>query len=278
MKSFFTPSSGRFFYILAAGLLTFFLHYTFASRLPEWSLWIVKTGLPALFGIIWLNHKRRRHPIYARINLGFFIVNMALFITFLLAPLIENLFNLNDESARGLALVKLTECTILSASIIFLATIGGVRPKELYLAKGRLCLGLLIGIITFSGMVILGLIQPGPSSISADFLVRFAPWLLLFVFANAFMEELMFRGLFLKQLSLRPWASNLVIALFFTAAHMQVTYAPDLIQFLVILLVLALLWGWIIHKTGSLIASVFFHAGADVVIMYGVFNSYGIPT
>jgi len=268
----------RFFYILFAGLVTGFLHYTFAPRLPVWSIWPIKLGLPLLFGSVWFLSRSREHQIFAKINLPFFILNLGLLVAFLLATPIENLFNLDQNTAGGLALVKLIECCIVSLTVIFGTLVVGLRPGDIYLARGKLGWGLLIGVLSFIGMVLLGLIQPGESAISIKFLRQYAPWILIFVLANAFMEELMFRGLFLKQLCLKPWAANLVIALFFTAAHMTVTYTPDMIQFLGILLVLSLLWGWIMQKTESMIASVLFHAGADVVILYGVFSSYGITS
>ena len=269
----------RFFYILCAGLATGFLHYTFAGSLPEWTLWMIKFLLPALFWALWfLPKKFGKESGFSRSNLPFFIMNLGLLVTFLIASRLESLFDLNTETAEGLAGVKLNECIIFSLTAIIAARFCGLRYKDLFLSRGKLWLGLAIGFPAFTGMILLGLIQPGVSTISVEFLLRFAPWLLIFVLANGFMEELMFRGLFLKQLDLKPWAANLVVTLFFTAAHMTVTYTPDILQFLAILLVLSWLWGWIMQKTHSMIASVLFHAGADVVIMYGVFSSFGITT
>jgi membrane protease YdiL (CAAX protease family) len=55
-----------------------------------------------------------------------------------------------------------------------------------------------------------------------------------------------------------------------------VQYAPDIVVFLAILLVLALACGYVIQKTESLWGSVLFHAGADLMIILGIFGTYGV--
>jgi membrane protease YdiL (CAAX protease family) len=103
-----------------------------------------------------------------------------------------------------------------------------------------------------------------------------APWTLIFIFSNAFMEELHFRGLLLGPFEefLGPHVSNLCIALFFTLAHAPVQYTADIISFLSILFVLSLVWGYVIQLTEALWGSVLFHAGADLMIVVGIYETY----
>jgi membrane protease YdiL (CAAX protease family) len=135
-----------------------------------------------------------------------------------------------------------------------------------------------VGIVSFAAFAVLFLLQARDQGIAADRLLAYAPWILLFVFANAFMEELHFRGLLLKPFErlLGRHPANLCIALFFTLAHAPVQYAPNILWFLAILLVLALAWGYVIQKTESLWGSVLFHAGADLMIIVGIFETYGV--
>ena len=100
--------------------------------------------------------------------------------------------------------------------------------------------------ISFAAFAALFLLQAGDQNLPADRLFAYAPWILLFVFCNAFMEELHFRGLLLKPFEqlLGRHAANLCIALFFTFSHAPVQYAPDIVVFLAILLVLALILIW----------------------------------
>lgn len=106
-------------------------------------------------------------------------------------------------------------------------------------------------------------------------LLSLAPWILIFVLANGFMEELLYRGLFLKWYEpfLGKGMSNLLTAIVFTLLHVPVTYVPDVVQFLSILFPLALIWGYLMQKTDSLWGSALFHAGADCVIVFGIYAS-----
>ncbi len=87
------------------------------------------------------------------------------------------------------------------------------------------------------------------------------------------MEELIARGLFLKKVQpfLGTFLSNLVTTIVFSIAHVGVTYSSDLLTFLVVLFVFALLAGFVMQKTDALWGSALFHAGADILIMIGIF-------
>ncbi len=61
----------------------------------------------------------------------------------------------------------------------------------------------------------------------------------------------------------------------FALAHMQVGYAPEIVGFLVVTFVLAIVWGWLMQKTGSLWGSALFHAGADLLIILPIFKTLG---
>jgi membrane protease YdiL (CAAX protease family) len=101
------------------------------------------------------------------------------------------------------------------------------------------------------------------------------PWILLFVLSNGFMEELLYRGIFLKQYEnfLGKGPSVILTAIVFALMHTQVTYVAQMIQFLVIVLILSLVWGILIQKSDSLWGAVLFHAAADCLILLGVMVS-----
>ena len=94
------------------------------------------------------------------------------------------------------------------------------------------------------------------------------------------MEELLYRGIFLKKMKPIIGAAPAIIisSLVFALAHMQITYqsSSEIIGFVSMVFILALLWAFIMYKTESLIASVCFHAGADMVIMISIYKSVGI--
>jgi len=51
-----------------------------------------------------------------------------------------------------------------------------------------------------------------------------------------------------------------------------VTYSEDVLVFVAITVVFALIWGYLMQKTGSLWGSALFHAGADTLIIIGMFS------
>jgi membrane protease YdiL (CAAX protease family) len=188
------------------------------------------------------------------------------------------LFGLTTDSVPGIAFMKLFDALPIVVTAILVARLGGLRLADLYLKNGKVKAWLVVGLVSFAAFAVLFLVQARDQDIPADRLFAYAPWILLFVFSNAFMEELHFRGLLLQPFErlLGRHAANLCIALFFTLAHAPVQYAPDILWFLAILLVLSLAWGYVIQKTESLWGSVLFHAGADLLIIVGIFETYGI--
>jgi membrane protease YdiL (CAAX protease family) len=143
--------------------------------------------------------------------------------------------------------------------ILAVAKLCGEDFASLYLRKGRLLLGLSVGLIAAAACLVLTLLQPAVRALGTARLMSLAPWILLFAVSSGFMEELLFRGLFLGRYEplIGKWLAILSTALAFTLAHMQVTYAPHgLWVFLLVLLGFSIAWGWLMLKTRSLWGSV----------------------
>jgi membrane protease YdiL (CAAX protease family) len=102
------------------------------------------------------------------------------------------------------------------------------------------------------------------------------PWILLFVLSNAFMEELLYRGILLKRYEpfLGKGLSLLLATLVFTLLHFQAGYVLNAVLFMVQLFPLALIWGWLMQKTDSIWGSVLFHAGADCINIFAIFAQF----
>jgi membrane protease YdiL (CAAX protease family) len=196
---------------------------------------------------------------------------------FLNAPL-SGLLGASTDSIPGIAIDKAIDSILICVPILVIARVGGLTMDDLFIRTGRLKIWLLVGLITFGGFLTLFLLQAQDMGMSLEQLISLAPWTLVFVFSNAFMEELHFRGLLLKPFGelLGPHLANLCIALFFTLMHAQAEYTLDILVFLSVLFILALAWGYVIQKTQSLWGSVLFHAGADLIIIVGVYESYGV--
>ena len=91
------------------------------------------------------------------------------------------------------------------------------------------------------------------------------------------MEELWFRGIFLRKLPplLGAAASVVATALVFGLTHLAATYISpaQMIIFGVIVFALGLVNGWVMLKTDSIWGSVLFHAGYDLLVIIPVLAS-----
>lgn len=260
--------------LLTAGLLLFELaFFAFQSGSKPFQITIV-AGLPIVFSVI--ARILRNSPRFAAYGPAFFsyaVVSIALSFMWLLDGLPGRWLGLDAKSPQGRALVKVSDAVLLLLIVIVLTRAFRVSLGSVFLQKGRLKLGLALGLAGLAGMAAFGVLEARNLGVSMNQLIGWSPWLLIFVLANGFFEELMFRGLFLKTFEplVGPRLANLVTALVFTIGHAGVTYTADILMFMAVTLAFALLWGYITQKTGALWGSALFHAGADVIIIIGIF-------
>lgn len=263
-----------FFSVLLIVLAVFFLNMTFISKIPGRLLMSIRIGLVLLFFAAWIFFKWKKQAHFKNLAFTLMVINLAFFIVSFFTA---DLWNLNLETARGIALIKLSDSFFICLVLIIPFLLGGYKLREIYLTKGRLSMGLIIGLISFilMGYFALNTLE---QPIESNFIKRNILWILLFIFSNAFMEELLFRGIFLKQLNdlFTPFWAIFLTAFVFGAAHLQVTYTSDTIIFSGIVFLLGLAWGFLMHYTKSIIASFFFHAGADLLIILPVYSSFGV--
>ncbi len=183
----------------------------------------------------------------------------------------------NASTPSGIALMKLAECGLISGILILLTWASGERLGSIYLQKGRLGKGLLIGCIAFIAAAALAYPMAdlfGIQDVTFEKLLSWLPWILIAILSNAFMEELLFRGLFLRKLEpfTGKWIANILVAIVFIAPHLTVNYAESIPVFGLVLIPLALAWGWIMQFTDSIWGSFLFHAGMDIPIFLGIFS------
>ena len=270
-----------FLLILVLSLVMYLLSMTFAAHISTDLQ--VKLRLLLVFGFLvgaLVLRTTRPGGDITNVLYALFVASSAMFISWQFSGWGTRVLYLTLDSAEGLAVAKVSSVILTVAVIVILMKVGGYGRRTMFLRKGRLGLGLLIGVVSFLVLTALAVMQAIDAGTTRETLRRIAPWALTFAFTNAFMEELLFRGIFLRKLEplVGRWQSNLLVAIAFTAAHMQVGYTDDLPLFLGVLFVLALAWGYVMQKTRSLLAPVLFHAGADMLIMIAIFSSYGVAT
>lgn len=234
----------------------------------------------AFFALLYL--LTRKTPVlekYQQVVFGFLVLVTVVTLDWVFGIHLIKQLGLRANSPANIALVKLNEFVVVAAVIIAFTLASGKRLGEIYLHKGRLKLGLIIGVLCFLLFVAGGIPMATGwfqgKGLSVAKVIPWIPWVLIFVFANSALEELMFRGLFLLKLEpfLGKFLANLTIAVVFTLIHYGVTYTADQFTFLLILFPLALLLGYLAQKTDSLWASILLHAGMDIPVILGIFSN-----
>jgi membrane protease YdiL (CAAX protease family) len=267
----------RLFALLTVcGVGIFAATMTLAPVFSKWAGFGTRTGLLVVFGALWWA-ARGDHTLsrFRPVFFAYFTAILALSLGYFFGDWGLWLFGLTTQTPTGIAVAKFSQASLIVAGVLVTARLCGETLPSLYIRKGRLLLGLTFGFLAAAICAILCLQLPATKTLGLAKIAPLIPWILLFVVSNGFMEELVFRGLFLGRYKplLGNWLATLSTALAFTLAHMQVSYTPNVITFLVVLLGLAIAWGWLMQRTESLWGSALFHAGADLLIILPIFKS-----
>ena len=125
--------------------------------------------------------------------------------------------------------------------------ISGEDMTSIFLTKGNLRLGLYIGLISFFVSFILAILYALNQNIGFEKFISLTPIILVISLADGFMEELLFRGLFLKRFKslLGVGLSIFLTSLIFALTHVQVKFSPSFFPFLIAVFLFGLLWGYI---------------------------------
>lgn len=246
--------------------------------LPRGSLLTIQAALLAILLVftVWLRSSASGRP-YWPVFYAFFVGGLAVLVSTVFSDSLMALFGATLTNPQGIAVAKFSESLLRVAAILLLMAIVGTDRGAIYLQKGRLGYGLAIGMLGFIVLAVWGFLPVASQPGGVNKLLSLLPWILLFILSNAFMEELMFRGIFLKRYEafLGRGLSLLLTSIVFTLLHFQAGYVLNSLLFLVQLFPFALAWGWLMQKTDSLWGSVLFHAGADCIIMFNIFKSLG---
>ncbi len=195
------------------------------------------------------------------------------------APFALGLVITNRDQLLGWQLLR-----TLFAVVVILAFTGFSRESlgSIYLRKGRLVLGLAIGLGAFAFFYLTapsGAQLVTGQSVTFPTVVALSAWLFPFVLSNGLREELLFRGLFLSKYDtlLGPRVANVLQAMVFSLSHLGEVYTASLLFFLVETLLLGLILGFLMQRTKSLLGSALAHAGTDVPIVVVLLTSFVAP-
>jgi membrane protease YdiL (CAAX protease family) len=225
-----------------------------------------------------LARKSKRFKRYWLLLFAFFILIVAVSLDVIFAQYLFKYLGGTDSTPVGWALPKLNELFVVASVIVIFTFLSDGKLGSIYIQKGNLKMGLSVGLIGFfffavSAIPMASLFNAQDLSLSR--ILPWIPWILIYVFANAAMEELLFRGLFLSKLEpfLGKFVSNLLIAIIFSVIHLSGNLTGDERIFVAFLFPFALLLGYIMQKTDSVWGSILFHAGMDIPVILGIFSN-----
>lgn len=269
---------GRLIVLIVLGIVAFGTTMTFSGTLSPATNLIGRAGLLAVFGALWWGARGtgafgQFRPVF----FAYFTIVAGLTVAWYAATPIMEWLHLGFTPLSS-AVAKAVQAALIVLTIIVLTMVSGQKLSSLYLCKGRLLFGLSIGLAGFLLMAVVTFIPGGPffkpGVLDAAQVLAVAPWVLLFVLTNAFMEELLFRGILLgrQQALVGPGLALFSTTLVFALAHVQVNYTAQVLGFVAFVFVLGLLWGWLMQKSKSIWGPVLFHAGADVAIILPMYQ------
>jgi membrane protease YdiL (CAAX protease family) len=235
---------------------------------------LLRISFIIISAVTWFVSRKRDYHVTSVIAFSFLALNLAFLIV---APFTSTFLNLDVNTAKGLAFSKLSDSLIISFVIIISFLIARLPLKSIFLTKGSLYAGITIGLIIFILLGLLAFTDP-ELPVGSSFLRNNWIWILVFVMANGFMEELIFRGIFLEKLNLlfNHHFSIFMTSVCFAVPHIIVSYQPNVVLFAGICFVLGMICGYAMHYTRSIIAPALIHAGADLMIIVPIFASFGI--
>lgn len=267
---------GLFFLFLAIGLVVTVVGHS-ASIPDEWRT-ATRAGLTLvlLAATIGLHRSERLRPFW-KISLAYLAVSLGFLLANITGRLLPAPQSLASSPMMGLAFGKLFDVVPIVLPMLLVPAVAGDDFGSIYLQRGKLgqslLLGLLVSAVTFIPFVMLGGLQ-SMRIVSTATVVAALPWIVVFALSNSFMEELWWRGLFLRkyQVFLGVRGALLLTALGWGLMHLIVTYfaGGQLVAFVVVDILLGLAYGWITQRTDTLWGAVLAHAAADAFLVLGM--------
>jgi membrane protease YdiL (CAAX protease family) len=217
---------------------------------------------------------------YWQIPFDLFIAATAFPMTALLdnwIRMVLNWFSESVDTSKGLAIEKTSEMLIKVIPILTLVKISGADFGSVYIKRGNLRLGMGIGWLVFFFLAPASFMFATQRFTSMQTLIAAVMWGLIFSFANAFMEELWLRGIFLKSFAnvVGEKGSVWITSIIFAAMHSFAYYfMPEAIPFFALnTLALGLACGYLMIKSDSIWGPMIIHAASDFFLFIAVLAS-----
>jgi membrane protease YdiL (CAAX protease family) len=274
--------AGVFLLFVAGGLAIFLFGNNWTSRFATNHSDAYKWALPLLFGALSLALRGPRWAELRAITLALFSAALANAILAAAGHQVLELLPTPASAAQRLAIDKVAQAIVVIPTLIVLTMLIDRKLSAAFIARGNRW-GLRFGLIAFTVFAaifaVIAVVQAGgprsvgltASGVPLSALAAAAPWILVFIFTNSFMEELWFRGISIGKLRSVLGAGPAIVAtaLVFSSIHFAAVYVTDLqrMVFVAIAFALGLLNGYVMLRSESIWGSVLVHAGYDLFVI-----------
>ncbi|TFH08701.1 MAG: CPBP family intramembrane metalloprotease [Candidatus Thorarchaeota archaeon] len=216
---------------------------------------------------------------YWRLSFSFLLSSIGLLLAWFFGRWYELIPGLTTSTVEGIAVAKLAEVLPIISTILVGMWLVERDFTQIFLRGGDLKKTFKLGLL-LSPIALIPFIALGGLGLSAgiDEIVSWMPWMCVFAFSNAFMEELMVRGIFLKKYDslFGQRVSLLLTSVIFAILHQAIIQYTDPITFSIfmgITFILGLSWGYIMQKSDNIWGAVLAHAIADILFILTVFGT-----
>ncbi len=168
----------------------------------QWRL-AAKAGVALVFlaATIGLYRSERLRPL-GKISYAYLAVALGFLLTWVAGRALPAPNSLTGSPIIALALSKVFDVVPMLLPMLLLPLLAGDSLGELYLQRGKLGQSLLLGLLAGGACLIPFVLLDGLEGARAAgtaTVVAALPWIAVFALANSFMEELWWRGLFLRK-------------------------------------------------------------------------------
>lgn len=264
--------AGLFTLLLLCAIAVFVLGSNHYRIFPTNQNLYYESGTTAFFLAAAIVLRRvQRLKAYWPIAYAFFCAAAVILVTTLTVDLRDSLFRsigiaakTNPEIGAG----KIFEALMTIGTILMLSSLAGLKWGSLYVKRGNLKWGLLIGIGTLLNFMTSSVMFFAGQYPTLDTLGSAILWGIVFSLFNGFLEELWLRALFLRSLIpvLGTGTAIVLTSLWFGIFHVGgIMYLqPEAIPFYMLnTFTFAVAWGYLMHRTDSWIGPGLMHAASD---------------
>ncbi len=219
-----------------------------------------------------------RRNKYWKLSFSFLIASIGLLLAWFLGRWYQLIPGLSTSTIQGIAVAKVAEVLPIVLAILIGMWLVDKDFTPIYLQGGNLRRSAKLGALASVAALIPFFLMGGLGlSATPAMILSWIPWMCLFALSNAFMEELMIRGLFLRKYEsiFGERQSLLLTSVIFAVFHQAIIGYTDFISFSVFMgmtFFLGLIWGYVIQKSDSIWGAVFAHAIADIFFVLVVFG------